>query len=257
MAGFIYCLPPAGGTAADRVAACGLSYAIRESISARECSEGPGGTAGLLVADPSTSPILKYDPAGQTWARCWRPAGKPTPWIGYSNADPPKPGDLIKPSTLKGHDVELNDGNEWHVPIARSIETISGVRYMVINLPRVMTIDDEGEWAEGDVVAEFAPLWEIAAKWWDHWTLAAKQALAGDGEIDKPVEVEVVEFNPAHEYAVTVLGYNYKIGRDEVAALGMFRLENNVPVSAYAVLNALIDMPAMRVLESAEKKTVP
>lgn len=245
----------------DEIRKLGLGYAIDTEIGLVRCpcTTGPDGNGGLIIAlaAPGKEIEVRYKPAEQTW-RSLPPAegadlGSLPCWVGYYTQTPPGPaaGGLARPKMLDGHWVTLGDGNEWLVPVARGASEQDGEIRWYAALPRVMTLDSAGGWAEGDVVAEYATLWEIAGRWWD----ALQSAFAaGDGKTD---HVEV-DFQEANDGALRVLQTNYRLGRIEVAALGLF-----TTTTARDVLNAAVAMPTLLAFlrrdagDDAEKKTTP
>ena len=222
---------------------------------------GPDGQAGVIAACDSRVKRIRYEPDRQTWKKM--PAAVSTQssvlspqssalsplsiYLGWYTAEPPTPADLARPKMLAGNPVQLADGNDWTVPLARAwIEGEDGDEsgWLTV-LPQHAGLDERGEWATDGVVTRYRRLWELACKYWD-------AALAADRGDDGTLAFEFAELNDA---AVLALRTNYYIGRAEVSALGLFET-----YTARDVMEALIDMATVREWldrESRKKKEAP
>lgn len=265
MSNFLYFLPKhSGSVTLDQLEAAGLRYVFDSpGFSPRQCQCGPDGSPGVIVATEGNAE-LGYFADRQTW----RKVPDREVWVGMCRGQGPGareekkgPGargqnsdaefSLARRKQLAGHTVTLLDGQQWLVPVARGwIEQDGEMRWQK-RLPVVSVLDDEGRWVEGDVVSQYAALWELAVQF-DAMKLAATQsavAAAGGGEaIDdaEPVTVEL-EFD-VHDGAVAAMAANYRIGPVEASMLGLLTFE-----LAIEVLNALIDEPTW--LEWVKKNT--
>ena len=69
---------------------------------------GPDGGPGMLFGARERLGVNK---STQTWVEV-----KGSYWIGFDNADKPRPDDLMRPKLVSGTPVELGDGNQWIIP---------------------------------------------------------------------------------------------------------------------------------------------
>lgn len=217
-----------------------LAYAFADAaVKCRQVTGGPGdGGAGVLF---TLNQRDKLDLDQQTWRRI--PGGKA--WCGHWNDERPTADSLLRPKALQGHTIELGDGCEWHVPIARTVDdNLSGAML----LPRKIVTNDEGEWIYGEVIERCRRLWQIAEIWWDH--VCGGQIVGG--------EVSGVDPQAVHSMASEVLGFNYRVGPAELSMLGVW--ETGL---AGQVLDLLCDVPkvlevaAMRQAQAEKKSDDP
>ncbi|HET6441947.1 MAG TPA: hypothetical protein VFH53_06170 [Phycisphaerae bacterium] len=180
---------------------------------------GPDGLSGMLVSTDVEG--LRYSKASQTWVKATRGDF----WIGYWTVLPPGPADLARKEMYFGHAVRLADGNDWIIPIARSFARGS-------SLPMSMSLSPDGKWV-GAPAPEYRALCEAAAEFADE--ILAHVAPADDD--DAP---ETFSFTVPYECdrAVEALAVNYRLDRDEVAALALLR-----QTTADEIMRALIDWP--------------
>lgn len=231
MSGLLYYLPGQGlpVTLGDLRAKFGLGHAFDpadQPITVRSVRRGPDGGEGAVVVDERrvSAASVGFFPDRQQW---WRVPGSAA-WVGRFTGESIVPADLQREVILPGHDVKLADGQSYHVPIARGLaEEADELRYFVA-LPRKSTIDDEGRWVEGDVDDRYAELWSLAERWAD----AVVDAKTEHGRT-------MFELRDSHDGALAALAANYRLGKAEVALLGLFNRR-----VVYDVLLALIDWPA-------------
>jgi len=165
-----------------------------------------------------------YFAGRQTWREA--PGGKY--WVGMISGEPPAPEDLQRGELLAGYRLTLGDGREWRIPVALEPAEIDGTIRAETCLPRLMDLDEQGNFCGGEtVVPQFADLQAAAAAYYE----AFEAATAGDGDVR-------FEFEDAA--AVTVLQAQYRIDRVEVVMLGL--LTYGGPEAAN-VLNLAIDLP--------------
>jgi hypothetical protein len=251
MSGLLYYLPTARpGVTVEELHALGLAYAFdAEQGCARVGAAGPDGERGLIVGYGNAAAIGYY-PSAQTWRRMTglraRGGPAPVPWVGFYREDRPQPEHLERRERLPGHPVRLLDALEWHVPVARAVADTDSLAF-IQNLPAASTIDDQGLWQPGAVLPAFAGLWELAERWWDAVIGAQLEPEEGEGTETRRA---VLQFEELHDGAVRALAANYRLGRDEVALLGLLDAR-----TAAAVLNALVDLPTL--LEWFKKKRAP
>jgi len=237
MAGLLYFLPGADrGIKIEQVRKLGLGYAFEDRCTARGVSGGPGGAAGVVIADDGRVPPerIGYYPGRQRW----RPIPKSEVQVGMYTDQPPGPEGLARSEQLPGHLVKLGDGGKWRIPVALAPMTEDGQVEPTIALPTLTDIDTAGEWILGGIAPNYEHLWLAACKWWN----AKRGAEVDDG---------AAKFDGAAllDTALAALASNYRVGKIEVALLGLFDM-----AVAVRVCDALIDWPA--VVEFLGKKEV-
>ena len=240
MASFLYFIPGIAGVTRRDIERVGLGAIFPDRLPAWcGCEHGPGGTAGVVCVAPrieelgGAAPKHGYYPPKQTWLQ--RPALAAAPglsvpgpcpsvWVGYETDAKPRPQDLHRPEMIAGYNVRLEDGNDWLVPVARSIPRGS-------ILPRRMSLGPNGEivWECLPRFAAFSALAEEA--WLDYrrvngWLEADEAALE-------------MTAGRAQEIAVAALAMNYRVGLIELAILQVLSTANMIEV-----LDAMIDVPA-------------
>ncbi len=246
MAGFLYWWPGREtGVSRAHAGEAGLAYAFDAELACSLGFGGPDGGKGAVFAQGSTPP--KIDLPHQTWRKI--PKSPIDAWVGYDNDAKPGPDDLLRAQALPGHDVELLDGRKWHVPVARAVSDAGGQITYRCALPQTLDCNDDGELVVGSVVDRHAPLWTLALTWFDVWSAAI------GGAPDVPGEDAKIEYDRTVGEVIAdaevALAANYRVSRAECMALGIFDVE---AVTARAVLDALIDMPAMVAFASAAQK---
>ena len=250
----LYFLP--GREEIDRagLAALGLDY-VSDGEPAR-CAvrtAGPDGQPGLIVAaTPEVAGrTIGYYPAEQQWERIphCQVASLKQPWVGRFADAPIAPAGLARRRQLAGHWIELADGQQWLVPVARGWTEEDGEARWYRALPRRMVCDAEGHWSPGEVLPAYARLWQIAERWQaaidDALAAWARQAEAADPEADVSIPIDVDDL---HGSAVEVLAANYRLGVGETMLLGLL-----ASGTAQDILDALVDGPTRRAW--LEKKT--
>ena len=158
----------------------------------------------------------------------------------------PTPENLERAARLDGHPVILADGAAWLVPVARGLTPEDGQMCYYNRLPQVAGLDDAGRWTTGGIVPHYRRLWDLAGKWWD-----ARYAGDVKENPDGTATAELDGFDTLADIfdaATEVLQANYRIGKPEVATLGILTAPH-----ARAVLDALIDGPTMA---AWQKKTL-
>lgn len=244
MAGLLYYLPGKSEhvVLAD-LAAAGLGYAFERELIARGVQRGPEGQGvGVVVADPRlTESKLGYWPEKQSW----RKVPGLEAWVGFYPDDRPQPVELLRRQVVPGHEVELADGRHWLIPVARAaVEEQDEIVGYQSALPETTAIDDNGHWVRGGLLPRYDELWALALRWWDALTKAGADQSAEAAETNR------VEFDFAGvmDGALIALAANYRIGKADVALLGLFDEQR-----AIAILNALVDWPTFK--RWVQKKT--
>lgn len=202
---------------------------VRRELSTVELPRGgpPENGSGMLLIPlvPGKPPPVRLGMYRdhQQWLQV---ADDPPLWIGTDVEYPPTPDDLARPRQVEGHWVALDDGNDWMVPIIRSINPEA-----VTNLPRRIGYDRTGELV-ARVKPEHEELWARAEQVWD-WVYAGGSYSVG-------------EIMP---HCLAFLGVNYRIGKWEVERLGLLDTANYPEI-----LRAAVDAPFAEQWAAAEKK---
>lgn len=184
------------------IAELGLGYAFETMplIAAIPRGATPTGQPGYIIADESrmNGYSVFYRPTEQTW----RVFGDMA--IGYYNADPPQPKELLRDGYLTGRSATLADGNDWIVPIVYVWEGAD----KTAKLPRFIDVDSAGNFCDGDVIEKYQPLIERLGPWFDRWCDAVKEAIANNTDFTVNYKTEDCAF---------LLAQNYRIGPRELA----------------------------------------
>ena len=240
VAGLLYYIPTA--TRAIKVAELaelGLGYAFDSRLVPREVQRGPDGDRGVVVADCDRlkEHLLGFWPEKQRWLKI--PGCPGNAWVGRHLDQPIEPADLVRDQVLPGHWVTLADGRDWLCPVARGAIDSDGELGWCQNLPAAVGFDAEGNWTRQGVVAKYAPLWDVAMRWWDAFAAASPdEDDQPDGEAEKTrVTFEFADVNDA---ALLALATNYRVGKAEVVLLALFDDRATVEI-----LKALIDWPTI------------
>lgn len=230
--GFIYFVEhQAPQVKLDDIDKFGLSYAFDEMPNARECMRGPSGSSGHCLARQDVEPCGYY-PDRQTWQQS--EVGRF--WVGYDPKHFPGPADLQRDPMIAGRDVRLQDGNNWHVPVARSVSADTSLAGMLVldRLPHTMRYKN-GRWEEGDVLRKYRSLWETASRTFDEYL-----AVVNDNSYQP---------NLTFDDAIEALSANYAISFDEASILGLF---TSTGPEQMAVLRTLFDADSF--IEWGKKK---
>lgn len=238
MAGLLYYLPTEkAALTPEQIEDAGLGYALPRKCPQpmRSVQGGPDQQQGVIIAVEGSisGGLIGYYPDRQTWRRL--PSG--AAWVGYYTDQPPTPAELVRDKQLPGHLVTLGDDQDYEIPVARGFsddeENVGGYQA----LPSISTLDDEGNWTPGGVVAKHAELWEVAQRWWDSFVGAAAEDQQPTETGGLRVEFDFAGLNDA---ALTALATNYRLGKAEVALLGLFDQE-----IVREILLAVIDWPTI------------
>lgn len=232
MPGFLYYIPRLLGPPADLIAA-GVGHAFESKPICRQITgNGPDGQGGIVLGDGQRVPEVGHFPARQRWIK--DPSQEL--WVGvYTDGPLPGPADLLRQKPITGHWLELLDGRQWLVPVARQHQEQNGELRWAHNLPRRLSRAGGGTWQSSAIVPRYQAIWDLAERWETSNTDAARNAgkKGDDGE-----DVASFKFNDAVEGAIRVLAVNYLVGPAEVDLLGLLSID-----LATEVLDALCDTP--------------
>jgi len=217
MGQFIYFLPGAPGASPESLAAIGLGHV--GPVASGRIDRGADGKAGTLVRSNADGAGGRL---GFNDLLAWRPEPQRRWWLGFDEAAPPGPDDLLRRTGLvAGLDVTLADGGAWHCPTARMADG-------TCRLPMRVGLDAEGN-DTFNVLDTRRHLWELTTEAWEHAMADAMKA-GGEGEGGK------MTFGRAVEIAGECVATNYRVGLTEIKALGLLTTAN-----ASEVLSVLID----------------
>lgn len=197
------------------------------------CVKGPSGAAGALLAplapgiDTDQVQCL-YKPDQQTWL----PIAGGKFWLGFWVDKLPVAAELARSRTFVGYTVTDANGQRWAVPVARSHDGVT------CSLPSYHHFDPETLELRRNLQPEYASLWEIAGKVFEHLT-------------DQwPEESPPPEPQDLVRWAVTALACNYRIGPAEIVAL---QAAGRNPLDHEAVGNILISLCDQAVFQTTLK----
>ena len=239
MGGFNYFFAGVNAPTAEQIAALGLMETVLqgERAPANNVSKGPEGRSGWCLPGNGGQVERFFHADRQTWVETGlATAGIESVWIGWENATgKPGPADLRREKQLTGHLVEMGDGREWLIPVARRVTGEPA-------LPQRVRYSVKSRKFEATAIVEaYAALWEASREPYEMMRFLTKQ---------RAEEVEI----PMHEacaIALLALNTNYRIGAIEADVLGLFDTE-----SVQVALLALCDFPALvTALREQQKKT--
>ena len=253
MSGLLYYLPnQTRAIKLPEVRALGLGYAFDSRMVACGVAKGPDDQQGAVIGDDRHLELahIGYYPDRQRWLKI----PKQDAWVGLTLHARPRPEELLRSRALRGHRVKLRDGQEWEIPVARALIEDAGELLHRCELPAGTSLDADGNWTRGALDEAEAQLWEIAQNWWAAYTAAIRPATIDPAEDDEetetpaPVQSAVTfDFAGLNDAALTALAYNYRLGKAEVALLGLFDDQ-----CAAEILKAVTDWPTF--LEFIKKK---
>ena len=230
MSKFIYAVPGPtlsgeilGGTGLDKILD-GLSPLTQQY------HDGPEGSGpGYYV---STSGTVKR------FVGNWIKSFSGEYFIGYDPNDLPTEKELARQRQMQGHRVKLTDGGEWLIPVARKITGGSA-------LPQRLILGANGEVVEQELI-EYAAYANAAEKLWnDGQKYAGLQT--GEYELDNTARLRL---------AYDALGWNYRVGIEEINMLGLVHTENLA-----LIFEAILDQPTLKAiiaeLTDKKKETAP
>lgn len=220
---------------------------------------GPAGESGALIASRYKAPGsgLLYEPDKQEWRRFH------SFWLGWEKAKQPGPADLERPDMLPSTPLTLGDDNEWRIPVAElrpMVEQYSDGAWRRVPDPRH---DELWRFAE-----ELRPVWETVNQSVEAWQAAMEAAAVAVDASDRAAKIELAQAAFVSQAAamngidtdaaVTVLGRNYRIGREEVSAMGLLATDAvNGKCHKWQILDTLMDGPGIRLARAGKKNDTP
>lgn len=237
-----------------KIAELGLGYALGEKHVANDVASGPGGVSGVVLS--AAIEQLGYYPDAQTWRKLSALDSPPSAlWFGFFHDHRrPTPADLARKKQLAGLAVELADKEEWIVPLARSYQIGTGAGgeptlAFEPALPRAWDLDEAGQWQSRGPVSEYARLWDLACEWFEQRLALARAVQDARDEGEEPEEGQVNwTLAQAIDAACEVLAVNYRLGKQEAAALGLLS-----DTAVRSVLDAACDFATL--LKYEQKKS--
>lgn len=237
MAGFLYFLPNFTTLPGDRLAQVGLAHALAPGFAAAPISAGPDGSPGLVLADPANVDSVGYHPADQAWQQ----APGQSWWLGTVNGAEPTPADLARETLAESRVIELADGRQWLVPVARRFDEpkqwTGPIPYAPV-LPFVYAHGPSG-WEATRVLPRFAALWELACDW----------SAARLGSLDERQRKRFQLVDGQIDAALLCLAVNYRLGPAEVTHLGLLTEQHCVQI-----LDVLIDHERFQALNKKKQE---
>lgn len=228
MAGFYYFVAEVGGGRLWRE--LGLDYAFDGPPAQIEVGPdvGPDGRSGMVFTRQSATRL----PQPIVWekSRCGRF------WVGWHEPDPPGPEDLLKGISLTAaFNVRLRDEHDWLIPLVLPCRQRNLTREC--GLPQIYRLAKEGD-QQGqrgiaeEVTPEYVPLIEEAEQFW---------------AVFKDESCPAIETERVLTFCVHLLQVSYRIGVDEVLALGLLdkqTAEGMVLAAIDAMERIKAEMPA-------------
>ncbi len=245
MGGFLYFRPAqVKNVSPEDVATWGLGYAFERSPISCVCHNNtPTGTAGVVFGDDKRHAAggVKMNLEAQEWSK------RPTPqgvYVGYWKESPPTPADLKRQQQLGGFRIQMRDGNEWMCPAVRMFDADS--EQLKTALPAKFDLDESGNPVAGDVVAEYASLYELMSDYAAHM-----QAGTLDAHFESLTMAQLCGD------AAKLLQANYTIGLHEIRALNLWQVRGDACSEASTTVLAAIDYPTYSQWELAKQKKTP
>ena len=216
----LYFLPGANALSESLLAEHGLADLIGSTRTEQQTFRGPGGAAGIIVSggELTTDQLLPDETRGR-----WSRRSGYTSLVGTWNDAPPTELELQRTPMVDGEAVTLLDGHAWRIPRLRKWRTDKIMSWEPA-LPRLLTQDfDSGQWALGDVVPQYARIWETS--------FAIVSDMVGSGDLDWETRLN---------YAADLLAINYRIDKSLLAHLRLLTIDN-----AAEIIRCALDWPSL------------
>ena len=223
----------------DMFKECGSSELFLSTLHSTPEDAGPEGP-GLVFANAGG---YGYDSKKQEWIKSdFGPY-----WIGYVKADRPQPEDLERDPMLKGHKVQMGDGNYWLIPTARYYVDVDeqDMFTWAISFPQRRKLKD-GHWVHGEVIAKYRELWQTVLRV-DEMT---ERDQSGD-----PDAFEDITIDDTSGMIVQALAANYRVSAEIVSFLDL--VDTSHVAKVYHALTDGPSMPAIRAKKAAASGEQP
>ena len=227
MSNFIYAIENVKMVGPSQLEEAGLSgifnkteiwiHTLPTGVSQRYSTAGPGGECILFAADIDVK-LLHYKPNEQMWKKSIN--GKF--YVGLYKNFPPTEQNLRRKKQMAGHEVELAGGEKWLVPVARIITGGSA-------LPQSLILGKNGE-VFTEALPKYAQFSSKVEKLWEDFQCE------NNWKQGRP-KLSITE---RMEFAIEALGWNYKVGPNEVNLLKLITTDN-----LSEILAAIIDVPTI------------
>lgn len=235
------------GLAGEQLEELGLGYAFdgkpeQVDVMRGPCVDGEQLPPGALMAQASAEAIrpVRLEPDLQVWHWMYLEVKAGPMCCGWYRDAVPGPASLRRGMMLQGHEVELG-GRRWHLPRARYLarNESSGAIEAWQCIPMRHRWNGR-RWEQSEPIERYAHLAELAERWLDT-VRAAEIEEREDGSAGA-----LLSFDDLHSAAAACMACNYRLGPDEISALGLFD-----GGAARLVLDALVDVPGLIKLEEA------
>jgi hypothetical protein len=230
---FIYAIDGISAASKKKLIDVGLDSVLVSPQTRGNLKNGPGGCGCLLLTNSRESKKLQYKPEEQTW----RKSNNKKFYIGFYNDEKPTPQELAREEQIDGHYITDLDGNKWLIPCARVFP--KGTK-----LPQALILSPGGKVIREslDIFVQFSNRAE------DLWH---------DFQIDLGwISGEKILTNEDQwKLAAEAIGFNYRMGPDEINALKIFISEKNMTQIIYAIVDAQTVLVALKdILVDSKKK---
>jgi len=183
---FLYAIEDSSKIDAEKLKSLNLSRLV--GATHRGCAIGPGGSPATLISLDSEN--VKYKPDSQSWTKSL----DGNYWIGYWSDNLPTPTELAKDVMLRGIDIELGDGNNWHIPTSRMMSGDTTLPQSIIYT---------GKSVAYEILPEYLDYFNAGETICDYFT-------APDSDLDEITALGII-------YKSVML--NYQVGIDEINIL--------------------------------------
>lgn len=247
MSGFLYFKPQqTRNVSVEDVNAWGLAYAFDAQPASRGCHNNtPTGAAGVVFSDPKrhggNDPKMEMEL--QVWEKMSRPE-KPDIYVGYVKDSPPTPADLARRTLLSGFSLLMRDGNSWLCPLVRMLDAATEV--LGSALPSRMVLDAEGNATAGDVVKEYAYLYDLMSEYAAHMQAGSLKEFF-DG----------LSMSRLCKDAIQLMQANYVIDLPEASVLGLWHVNGDTCLQANVIVLSSIDYDTYSRWEQSSQKKTP
>lgn len=177
-----------------------------------ETAEGPGELgAGVVVAWRKPGQAhMGFQPECQTWlpaAKCGADLAAARYFIGFWNDSPAGARDLARPYPQPGSRVMLGDGQEWMLPVAKSLDAD-------------MILADDGTW-RFEPQRRFHAFYLEYLKWFQFFGTASQD--------------DAFSYADAADFVLSALRVNYRLTPEAASHLRLFTKES-VTAALFAVM---------------------